>query len=212
MTEILRQQEMKPSDWERLSASLNRGELAVLPSDTVYGLGCLATIPRAIERIYEVKRREQKKPVALVFTGAEQILTLVPELPETISSALGRLLPGPITAIIPFDEGTGGIRVHGGGSIGVRIIPPPAGDIYLNLPGPLAITSANLSGQADAAAIEQIPDEVLDTCGFVLDNGSCGQAIPSTVVDLRPLAEGGTPAILRQGSMDLMEILERLGS
>ncbi|MHB9111206.1 MAG: L-threonylcarbamoyladenylate synthase [Thermoleophilia bacterium] len=211
MTEILRQQDMKQADWERLRASLYKGELAILPSDTVYGLGCLATIPQAIERIYEVKRRQHEKPVALVFTAVEQILMLVPGLPDTVRDALRSLLPGPVTAVIPFEEGTSGIRVHGGGSVGVRIIPPPAGDIYLTLPGPLAITSANLSGDPDATAVEEIPDEVLAACGFVIDNGSCGRGRPSTVVDLRPMVDGRSPVILRQGAMDAAEIMERLG-
>lgn len=212
MTEILRQQEMKPADWERLSVSLCQGELVVLPSDTVYGLGCLATIPHAVERVYEVKRRLHEKPVALVFTTVEQIFTIVPCLPETISDALGKLLPGPVTAVIPFEEGTSGIRIHGRGGVGVRIIPPPAGNIYLKLPGPLAITSANLSGQPDAVAVGEIPEDVLAACGFVIDNGSCGQGIPSTVVDLRPMVAGGSPTILRHGAMGVGEIRERLRS
>lgn len=212
MTETLRQQDMKPADWERLSASLYQGELAVLPSDTVYGLACLATIHQSIERIYEVKRRQHEKPVALVFTEVEQIFRLVPGLPDILSDSLRHLLPGPVTAIIPFEEGTSGIRVHGEGSVGVRIIPPPAGDIYRDLPGPLAITSANLSGQKDAATVVEIEEEVLAACGFVIDNGCCGQGIPSTVVDLRPIVDGRAPVILRQGAMDAAEIMERLGS
>ncbi|MHB8791864.1 MAG: L-threonylcarbamoyladenylate synthase [Thermoleophilia bacterium] len=212
MTETLRQQDMKPADWERLSASLYQGELAVLPSDTVYGLACLATIHQSIERIYEVKRRQHEKPVALVFTEVEQIFKLVPGLPDILSDSLRHLLPGPVTAIIPFEEGTSGIRVHGEGSVGVRIIPPPAGDIYRDLPGPLAITSANLSGQQDAATVVEIEEEVLTACGFAIDNGRCGQGIPSTVVDLRPIVDGRAPVILRQGAMDAAEIMERLGS
>jgi len=210
MTEILQLQDMRPSDWERLSASLYQGELVVLPSDTVYGLGCLATVPQAVERIYEVKRREQEKPVTLVFTAVEQILAMVPGLSELISDALGRLLPGPGTAVIPFEEGTSGIHVHGGGSIWVRIIPSPAGDLYLDLPGPLAITSANFSGLPEGIYVGDIPDELLDACSFVIDNGDCGCDLPSTVVDLRPLDEGAAPVILRQGPMGLEEIMERL--
>lgn len=212
MTELIRQQHMKPEDWERLSASLFMGELVVLPSDTVYGLGCLATVPEAIERIYEVKKRLHEKPVALVFTAVEQIISLIPGLPAIISDDLRRLLPGPVTAVIPFEEGTSGIRVYGGGSVGVRIIPPPARDMYLKLPGPLAITSANLSGCPDAVSVEEIPDEVLAACGFIVDNGRFGGGIPSTVVDLRPLMEGKSPVILRQGAMTAAEIRERLGS
>ena len=212
MTEIIRQQDMKPADWDRLNASLYQGELVVLPSDTVYGLGCLATIPHAVELVYQVKRRHHEKPMALVFTAVEQILRLIPGLPDRISDALGQLLPGPVTAVVPFEEGTSGIRVHGEGSVGVRIIPPPAGDIYLDLPGPLAITSANLSGHPDAASIAAIPEEVLAACSYVIDNGSCGGGVPSTVIDLCPILDGRSPAILRQGAMSAAEIVERLGS
>ncbi|MBI5869547.1 MAG: L-threonylcarbamoyladenylate synthase [Actinobacteria bacterium] len=210
MTEILRQQEMRPADRDRLSASLYEGELVVLPSDTVYGLGCLATIPHSVELIYQVKRRHHEKPVALVFTAVEQIFRLIPGLPGTICEALTRLLPGPVTAVIPFEEGTSGIRVHGEGSVGVRIIPPPAGDLYLDLPGPLAITSANLSGEPDAVSVDGIDREVLAACSFVIDNGTCGMGVPSTVVDLRPLIDGKPPVILRQGAMEAARIRERL--
>lgn len=211
MTEIIRQKNMTPADRDRLSAALYQGALVVLPSDTVYGLACLATIPAAVQRIYEIKNRLQDKPVAIVFSSIEQIFTMIPGLPAIIRSALGNLLPGPVTAIIPFEEGTGGIEVHGEGSIGVRIVPSPAGDIYNDLPGPLAVTSANLSGQADTSAVADIPEKILAVCEFVIDAGRCQHQVPSTVIDLRPLIAGAVPVILRQGAMSREKIVERTG-
>jgi L-threonylcarbamoyladenylate synthase len=211
MTEIFKQQEMTSGDWERVSASLYQGGLVTLPSDTVYGLACLATVPEAVERIYEVKGRRREKPVALVFTSVDHVLALIPDLPEAISDAITGLLPGPVTAIVPFEEGTGGIEVHGGGSVGVRIIPAPAGDIYVHLPGPLAVTSANFSGQPDPGRVDDIPPGVVEACDLVVDAGACEHRIPSTVVDLRPLAAGKAPIILRKGVMLPEEIEERLG-
>ncbi|MHB8158989.1 MAG: L-threonylcarbamoyladenylate synthase [Thermoleophilia bacterium] len=211
VTEIIRQKNMTPADRDRLRAALYQGALVVLPSDTVYGLACLATIPGAVQRIYEVKDRLQDKPVALVFSSIEQIFTMIPDLPVILQSALGKLLPGPVTAIIPFKEGGGGIETHGAGSIGVRIVPSPAGDIYNELPGPLAVTSANLSRQPDTSAVGDIPEKILAACDFVIDAGRCRHQVPSTVIDLRPLTAGAPPVILRRGAMSREEIEERTG-
>lgn len=201
---------MTAADWERVSAALDRGGLVVLPSDTVYGLACLASLPTAVERIYHVKERQKDKPLALVFTSVEQIIDLNPELPEAIAGVLTKLLPGPVTAVVPFIEGSGGIHVHGGGSIGVRIVPPPAGDIYKKLPGPLAVTSANLSGDPEPGLAGEIQPSVVEACEIVVDGGDCEHRRPSTVVDLRPLEDEGSPEILRQGAMTAEKIRERL--
>ncbi len=207
VTEILKEQAMAAADWERVGAALRGGGLVALPSDTVYGLACLATISEAVERIYDVKGRDRQKPVALVFTAVEQIGALIPDLPPEIRSALAGIMPGPVTAIVPFGEGAGGIHVRGGGSIGVRIIAPPEGDLYRFLPGPLAVTSANLSGHEDPGVATDIPPEVSEACDFVIDSGRRGSCIPSTVVDLRPLTAGKTPEILREGTLDYHEIV-----
>lgn len=201
---------MADADWKRVAAALKSGGLVTLPSDTVYGLACLATIPKAVERIYDVKGRDRHKPVALVFTGVEHIGALIPGLPSEIRSALTRIMPGPVTAIVPFEEGAGSIHVHGGGSIGVRVIPSPEGDPYRFLPGPLAVTSANLSGRADPGSAADIPPEVLDACDFVIDSERVPSCIPSTVVDLRPLTLGKPPEILREGTLGLQEIIKCL--
>jgi len=204
------QAEMSAADWDAVNASLSSGGLAVLPSDTVYGLACLAALPEAIERIYEVKGRHHDKPVALVFTSVAQIESLIPALPDAIRAALERLLPGPVTAVVPYvDEG--GIDVRGAGSVGVRIIPPPSGDIYKYLPGPLAVTSANLSEQPEAVCLDEVTASVLDACEYAVDGGTCEHRVPSTVVDLRPLAKGRAPVILREGSLPAEEIERRLG-
>ena len=202
---------MAGSDWKKVDAALRAGGLAILPSDTVYGLACLATIPEAVERIFEVKGRDPEKPLALVFGRVEAIGAVITDLPEAIQAAVEKLLPGPVTAVVPFEEGSGGIRVHGTGSVGIRVIPLPAGDIYKLLPQPLAVTSANLSGQRDPVAVDEIPAAVLDACDYAVDCGRLESRTPSTVVDIRPLAAGERPDILRPGAMSAAEIEERLG-
>ena len=202
---------MSGGDWERVSAALDAGSLAILPSDTVYGLACLASDAGAIEKIYQVKGRPADKPLALVFSRVESIGELVPDLPEKIREAIGRLLPGPVTAIIHFEEGTAGIEVRGAGSVGVRVIPPPAGDLYRLLPEPLAVTSANVSGTTDPVAADEVPAAIMEACEYAVEGGRLDSRTPSTVIDLRPLAAGRPPVILRQGAMSAAEIQERLG-
>ena len=127
---------------------------------------------------------------------------MVPDLPEVIAAALSKLMPGPVTCILPLASPLS--------SVGVRIIPPPAGDIYRHLPSPLAVTSANLSGLPDACTVDEIPEEIATACDFIIDGGRSRLCTPSTIVDLRPLADGKQPHILREGSMKAGEILRRL--
>jgi len=211
VTSILSLQEMTGKHWERVNAALYRGGLVVLPADTVYGLACLATIPEAVERIYEVKGRSHDKPLALMFTSVKEVFGVIADLPEAIKAALEALLRGPVTAIIPFEDGTGGIHARGAGGIGIRIIPPPMGEIYRLMAGPLVVTSANLSGQPDASLVSDIPVSVLEACDFVIDGGRSGHRRPSTVVDLRPLAAGAAPVVLREGALARRVIEERFG-
>jgi len=201
MTETLKIEEMTPADWERLAASLASGGLACLPADTVYGLAAVPS-PVATNKIYEAKNRAPLRPLALVFLSVEQIREAIPGLPEGIDEALPRLMPGPVTCILPLAQPLAGLVPDHQDSIGVRIIPPPMGDLYEILPSPLAVTSANLSGDPDPCAADEIPEAIRKVADFVIDAGPCAHCLPSTVVDLRPLASGRPPLIVRQGALE----------
>ncbi|MFA5802477.1 MAG: L-threonylcarbamoyladenylate synthase [Thermoleophilia bacterium] len=211
MTSVLKLENMTMADFEHVAAALREGGLVCLPADTVYGL---ASIPHleATEKIYEAKGRAELKPLALVFTEATHIVSMVTDLPEVIAAALPKLMPGPVTCILPLASPLSGMEFHSADSVGVRIVPPPSGDLYKHLPSPLAVTSANLSGQPDACAVDEILEEITAACDFVIDGGRSRLCAPSTIVDLRPLAAGEQPLILREGPMRAEEILRRLRS
>ena len=209
MTETIELDRMTQSDRERVAAALWLGGLVCLPADTVYGLAGIPQ-PGAIEKIYRAKGREARKPLALVFAEVGRIEQVIPNIPNEIRTALPKLMPGPVTCILPLDASIPGMEFHSEDSVGVRVIPAPAGDIYKELPSPLAVTSANLSGRPDTCAVEEIPNAIAAACEFVVDGGRCELGVPSTIVDLRPLAEKCEPVILREGPLDKAELLRRL--
>ncbi|MHB0867670.1 MAG: L-threonylcarbamoyladenylate synthase [Thermoleophilia bacterium] len=213
MTEILKLKQLTAADLDRVAESLAVGGLACLPADTVYGLACLPASPGGLERIYEVKGRERDKPIALVFGAVADIFDHVASLPERLRNALIALMPGAITGVIPADAAEKmalGLPVDEIEGVGVRVLGPPLDKLYRFLPGPLAVTSANLSGGPDPVSIDEMPQVVRDACDFIIDGGPAPLGHPSSVVDLRPLATGGEPVILRQGAMPRAQIERRI--
>lgn len=212
MSQTLNYNTMTAADFTAVSEALTQGSLVCLPTDTVYGIACLPARPAAVKRIYEVKGRGFDKPLSLVFHDTEQIGRLIPSLPAPLREALAALLPGPVTAIVPVYGGElSGMGLLRGNSAGIRVIPLPLGELYLRLPAPLGLTSANLSGQPDPASAGDIPASIAAACEFVIDAGSVDAGLPSTIIDLRPLAGGGRPRLMREGALGRPDIEKLIG-
>lgn len=212
MTRTILLADMTPAGWQAASESLARGGLACLPSDTVYGLACLPQSAAAVKRVYEVKGRGFDKPLALAFRDTGELFRLIPGLPGPVKAAAEKLLPGPVTIIIPVSSGElAGLDIIRAGSAGVRVVPPPAGELHRHLPSPLALTSANLSGEPDPVSVEEIPGAIKDACDFIIDGGPTRHRSASTVVDLRPLTGGGGPRFIREGPLSRADIEPLLG-
>lgn len=211
MANVIQVKGIKAGDLERVADSLSQGRLACLPGDTVYGLAGLPTVSGALDKIYDAKGRGHKKPIALVFESVTQIFDALVSLPERIRKVMLTLLPGPVTAIVPAHEHEkAALGMPGLDGIGVRVIPPPLGKLYRFLPGPLAVTSANLSGQPDPCAVEEIPESILRACDYVIDAGRSPLCVPSTVIDLRPIAAGESARMIREGAVPAAVIERRI--
>jgi L-threonylcarbamoyladenylate synthase len=183
---------------ERVVAAIRAGEPVILPTDTVYGL-CAAPDRAALLPL--LKGRPSWMPVALVCADVARLLELVPE-----ARGLTALLPGPYTLILPNPAG----RLPALGSeqtIGVRVpvLGGVAGEI-LDLVGAVAATSANRHGDPDPHRLEDVPAEIREACGAVVDGGELS-GVPSTVVDL----SGPEPRIVREGAVPAAETLRLLG-
>jgi L-threonylcarbamoyladenylate synthase len=180
--------------------AIRRGEPVVLPTDTVYGL-CADYREEPVRRLYRLKGRQTTQPTALLAADVDALLDAVPEL-------RGKpLLPGPYTLILPnparrYPWLTG----ESAETIGVRL-PTLSGDAaaVLRQVGVVAATSANLPGGRDPRRLEDVPEEIRNRSGAVLDGGPL-PGTPSTVVDLT----GPEPVVVREGAISAIEALQRV--
>jgi L-threonylcarbamoyladenylate synthase len=179
-------------------AALRRGALAVIPTDTVYGLAADAADERAGRALYEAKGREMRRPTAVLFESVEVLLERVPELPASAVAAGGALLPGPVTLVLPNPgRRFGWLNEERPDALGVRVpaVSGPGKEI-LDALGALVATSANLPGGPDPRRLEEVPSEILAAAAEVVDGGPLPGA-PSTVIDVT----GPAPLILREGAL-----------
>lgn len=194
------------SSLQEALAALAAGQAIVLPTDTVYGVGASPAQPDAVASIFRAKGRPEDK--ALPVLGADiAALQEVAVFEERAARLARRFWPGPLTLVLPR---AAGFRHDLGGSddatIAVRI---PAFDPTLELlseSGPLAVTSANRSGEPPAATVEDARVALGHAIDVFLDGGRVGGA-PSTVVSLV-----GAPAVLREGALGASEILSLVGA
>jgi L-threonylcarbamoyladenylate synthase len=176
---------------------LGAGELAILPTDTVYGIGGAAGDHAACRRLYELKSRPATQPVAVIAGSVDALLSvMLTELDARSAAVVRALLPGPLTLIVPNPARR---FAHLCGdrpdAIGLRV-PVLTADVaaLADAAGGLALTSANLRGQPAPAALEEVPAELLDACGLVVDGGRLRGAA-SAVIDV----SGSEPVVLRDG-------------
>jgi L-threonylcarbamoyladenylate synthase len=193
-----------------LVEALRAGESAVLPTDTVYGLVCAAHLEDACERTLALKGRDLSKPTSIIAASMSILFTRVlGDLWGRPVVQAKRLLPGPVTVIVPNPAGVFPWLCGDDPSrIGVRVpalLPRVAHAI--DRVRVIAATSANLAGQPDPVTLDDVPDAILSHVSVAIDAGRAPAAKASTVVDLT----GPEPVILREGALseqDIHEILE----
>jgi L-threonylcarbamoyladenylate synthase len=192
--------------FERAVAS---GGVALFPADTVYGLGCDPGERAAIERIYSLKGREEGRPAAVMFFSLGRALDSLPLLGERTSAALARLLPGPVTVVLPYEAGPLSAAASELG-LGLRV-PKLEGALapLAQMLLPVLQTSANRSGEPDAARLSDVDTEIRSGVDIVLDGGELG-GLPSSVIDLTKYEQDGEWRLLRESAVEAAEITELL--
>lgn len=166
------------------------GGVAVVATDTVYGVCADATNATAVARLLELKRRPQGKPAAVSFESVTDVLAALPELGERTREAVRVLLPGQLTLLVPNPGRR--FPLAGGELLGVRVLALGAGR-------PLLLSSANLAGGAEPRTAEELDPLLRAGVDLVLDAGEL-PGTPSTVLDLAALESGGEWRIVRQGA------------
>ena len=202
---------MTGEDAERFARCIEGGGVAVFPSDTVYGLACHPESPDAVRRLYELKGRKAAKPAAVMFFDAERALAALPELGRRTRDALARLLPGPVTLLVPNPSGRFPLACASDlATLGLRA-PRLSGGLapLAAVAVPVLQSSANASGGPDPRRVEDVPAAIHEGADLVLDGGAL-PGTPSTVVDLRRYETDGRWEIVREGAASPAELAAKV--
>lgn len=188
-------------------AALRAGELAVVPTDTVYGLAATAYRAEPARRLYALKRRPPAQPTALVAADLDLLFECVPELRGRAGVLARALLPGAYTLVLPnparrFPWLTGSSPE----AIGVRVpaVEGVAAEVLAEA-GAVVATSANLPGGPEPRALADVPPEVAAGAAALVDGGTL-PGTASTVLDLT----GPDPRVVREGAGDVEGALARI--
>jgi L-threonylcarbamoyladenylate synthase len=206
--------EIMPIDYPRALEQalqvLNQGGLVAFPTDTVYGVGALTTLPLAVERIYRAKGRPRSNPIPILLEGAKSLEQVAEDIPPAAWSLAQRFWPGPLTLVLRRSSSVPDVVTAGGPNVAIRV---PDHEFALRLlhaaGGGLAATSANLSGRPDPLTAEEVHAYLEGRIELILNGGRCPGGIASTVIDLTATP----PTVLRKGPIsdgDLQQELARL--
>ena len=177
-------------------AALLAGGLAVVPTDTVYGLAAALDVPRGVNALYALKGRPRTQPCQVLLIGPGLLDEALAGLEPRTRAAAAALLPGPATCLVPDPEARYAAAAGDApGAVGLRA--PRASGAILGLDLPMVATSANHPGGPDPARVADVPRDLREGC-VVIDAGEL-PGVASAVVDLRAVAAGGSPVIVRPG-------------
>ena len=190
--------------------------LVILPTDTVYGIGCAAGSAHAVGRLLAAKGRGRAKPPPVLVADPQDLNALVENLPQAASALITTFWPGPLTLILDASPTLSWDLGETGGTIAVRMPDHPLTLQLLRAAGPMAVTSANRTGAPPATSAAEaraaFSGRVLDHGPggarsrhgadiLLLDGGTTPGPLPSTIVDLSgPRAQ--EPVIVREGVID----------
>lgn len=178
----------------RVVECLKTGGVVAIPTDTIYGIACLAQHVDGVHSVYRIKGREEGKPLAICVGSVDQIEQWC-EVPEP--ALISALLPGPVTPVLTRRPCLNTHLNPSFSTIGIRVPDHPLVlRVCQELGQPLALTSANKSNEASSVCVQQF-SALWPSLPLIVDGGTLQHSVGSTVVDLsRP----GTYSVIRQGS------------
>lgn len=185
------------------SGHIEGGGIVIFPTQGLYGLGANALDQKAVDRIFAVKERPPEKPVLILIDTISDLDELVLEVPPPAIQIMNACWPGGVTLVFHARENIPRNLTAGTGKIGVRLPLHPVARHLVRLAGvPITGTSANLSGQAGCASINDIDLRVCREADMILDAGRLKGGVGSTIVDITV----SPPRILREGMVPASRI------
>ncbi|HUR17026.1 MAG TPA: L-threonylcarbamoyladenylate synthase [Candidatus Limnocylindrales bacterium] len=185
-------------------AALHRGELIAIPTETVYGLAVLPTTT-GLERLIAAKHRSAEKGVQLLIDSIDQATALADVTPAARALA-ARYWPGPLTIVLSRRTDVEVPETLGGGrpTLGLRLPDHDVPRAIARALGPIAASSANVSGEPDATTADHVAGYFSDEISLIVDDGPVRGGVPSTVVSCADA--GQPPQVLREGAISAAEI------
>jgi tRNA threonylcarbamoyl adenosine modification protein (Sua5/YciO/YrdC/YwlC family) len=185
-------------------AAVLKGELVVLPTDTVYGIGADAFRPGAVQALLDAKGRSREMPPPVLVGSVRAANALVEDLGPYGQELIDEFWPGGLTLICRSSRSLKWDLGETKGTVAVRM---PQDQVALDLlaqTGPMAVSSANLTGQPAATTAEVAREQLGESVAVYLDGGPCETDVPSTIVDLT----GDMPRLLRGGAVPIGRLRE----
>jgi L-threonylcarbamoyladenylate synthase len=195
-----------PNAIQRALEVLQGGGLVAFPTDTVYGVGARAFDGQAVESIYMAKERPIEKAIPVLIGDSQDIAKTASEVPAMARKLAERFWPGPLTIIVPKRSDLPD-SVSATNTVGVRVPNHIAARRVLRAAGPMAVTSANISGQPSPSTAEEVFMQLNGRIALILDGGKTPGGVASTVVD----CTGTKPIVIREGPISFREILTVTG-
>lgn len=192
----MRRELLMNGEFTRAVEALRAGKPVVFPTDTVYGLGVSVRHAPSLQAIYDIKRRDAGKPVAWLVGSAAALEEYGEDVPAYALKLAETHWPGALTVIVKANDNVPAAFRSEAGTIGLRM---PNSETALKLieavGSPLAVSSANRSGCADASSADALDETVLREAAVVVLGDTPGGGVASTVID----CSQGDPVVVRQG-------------
>ncbi|WP_053384484.1 L-threonylcarbamoyladenylate synthase [Leucobacter celer] len=192
--------------------AVGRGELVVMPTDTVYGVAADAFTPEAVQRLLDAKGRGRQSPPPVLIPNTNTLAALAAEVTTPLSRLAEAFWPGALTIITRANPSLSWDLGDTGGTVALRIPNHPLALELLEETGPLAVSSANKTGEPAARTAAAAQEMLGDSIAVYLEAGEAeGDGVASTIIDATGLSEdGGELHVLREGGVSREAIAELL--
>ncbi|MCM2578169.1 L-threonylcarbamoyladenylate synthase [Streptomyces meridianus] len=186
------------------AAAVRRGELVVLPTDTVYGIGADAFSPEAVGELLEAKGRGRSMPSPVLVGSPNTLHGLVTDFSEQAWELVDAFWPGALTLVARHQPSLQWDIGDTRGTVAVRMPLHPVAIELLNEVGPMAVSSANLTGHPSPQDCDAAQEMLGDSVSVYLDGGPTPDNVPSSIVDVT----GKIPVLLRAGALSAEQLRE----
>jgi L-threonylcarbamoyladenylate synthase len=196
--------DQRASGLREAASAIRRGQLVVLPTDTVYGIGADAFSSQGIGALLTAKGRGRDMPVPVLVGAPSTLHGLIAKFPESGWELVDAFWPGPLTIVARHQPSLQWDLGDTKGTVAVRMPLHPVAIELLVSTGPLGVSSANKTGHQPATTASEAQDQLGSSVEIYLDGGQTADVIPSTIVDLT----GPVPQLLREGALSFEELLK----